>query len=149
MPVKYAEAMGMHNMVVSVQPRWDSPHDLFGFYNYMEHKYKGTDLARALIRMDQYNFKEQFKDEERRAGRILLVLLDEMNLARIEYYFSEFLSKLELRRAIKNAEVDNRSVAEFVLETGPRGNTEKGKSDGKGDFRLWVGRNVIFCGNHE
>ena len=142
LPVKYAEAMGMHNMVVSVQPRWDSPHDLFGFYNYMEHKYKGTDLARALIRMDQYNFKEQFKDEERRADRILLVLLDEMNLARIEYYFSEFLSKLELRRAIKDAEVDNRSIAEFVLETGPRGNTEKGKSD----FRLWVGRNVIFVG---
>lgn len=146
LPVKYAEAMGMHNMVVSVQPRWDSPHDLFGFYNYMEHKYKGTDLARALIRMDQYNFREQIKDDERRADRILLVLLDEMNLARIEYYFSEFLSKLELRRAIKNAEVDNRSIAEFVLETGPRGNTGKEKSDGKGEFRLWVGRNVIFVG---
>ncbi len=146
LPVKYAEAMGMHSMVVSVQPRWDSPHDLFGFYNYMEHKYKGTDLARALIRMDQYNFREQIKDEERMADRILLVLLDEMNLARIEYYFSEFLSKLELRRAIKNAEVDNRSIAEFVLETGPRGNTEKEKSDGKGEFRLWVGRNVIFVG---
>ncbi|WP_347274610.1 hypothetical protein [Candidatus Kuenenia sp.] len=139
LPVKYAEAMGMHNMVVSVQPGWDSPRDLFGFYNYMEKKYKGTDLARALIRMDPYNFKEQFKVEERRADRVLLVLLDEMNLARIEYYFSEFLSKLELRRAIKDAEVDNRSIAEFVLETGPQ-------SDGKGEFRLWVGRNVIFVG---
>ncbi len=29
---------------------------------------------------------------------MLIVLLDEMNLARIEYYFSEFLSKLEIRR---------------------------------------------------
>lgn len=67
LPVKYAEAMGMHNMVVSVQPGWDSPRDLFGFYNYMEKKYKGTDLARALIRMDPYNFKEQLKVEERRA----------------------------------------------------------------------------------
>lgn len=146
LPVKYAEAMGMHNMVVSVQPRWDSPHDLFGFYNYMEHKYKGTDLARALIRMDPYNFREQIKDEERMADRILLVLLDEMNLARIEYYFSEFLSKLELRRAIKNAGADNRSIAEFVLETGPLYNTGKEKSNGKGEFRLWVGRNVIFVG---
>lgn len=139
LPVKYAEAMGMHNMVVSVQPGWDSPRDLFGFYNYMEHKYKGTDLARALIRMDPYNFKEQLKDEERRVDRVLLVLLDEMNLARIEYYFSEFLSKLELRRAIKDAEVDNRSIAKFVLETGSQ-------SDGKGVFQLWVGRNVIFVG---
>jgi 5-methylcytosine-specific restriction endonuclease McrBC GTP-binding regulatory subunit McrB len=30
--------------------------------------------------------------------RIVVVLLDEMNLARVEYYFSEFLSKLETRR---------------------------------------------------
>lgn len=29
--------------------------------------------------------------------RMLLVLLDEMNLARVEYYFSDFLSRLETR----------------------------------------------------
>lgn len=32
-------------------------------------------------------------------GRIIMVLLDEMNLARVEYYFSDFLSKLETRRS--------------------------------------------------
>jgi len=32
-------------------------------------------------------------------NRIVLVLLDEMNLARVEYYFSDFLSKLESRRS--------------------------------------------------
>ena len=31
-------------------------------------------------------------------GRMVLVMLDEMNLARVEYYFSDFLSKLETRR---------------------------------------------------
>ena len=28
---------------------------------------------------------------------MLMILLDEMNLARTEYYFSEFLSRLEMR----------------------------------------------------
>ncbi|MBE9168941.1 hypothetical protein IQ238_15950 [Pleurocapsales cyanobacterium LEGE 06147] len=32
-------------------------------------------------------------------ARLVIVLLDEMNLARVEYYFSDFLSKLETRRS--------------------------------------------------
>jgi len=136
LPIRYAEAMGMHNLVVSVQPRWDSPHDLFGFYNYMEHKYKATDLARALIRMDAYNFPE-IKDK--RDERMLLVLLDEMNLARVEYYFSEFLSKLELRRNRNENDKTQRSLAEIELETGPRSAEDN-------PFRLWVGKNILFVG---
>ena len=40
----------------------------------------------------------QYGRDSRLKGRICLVLLDEMNLARVEYYFSDFLSKLEDRR---------------------------------------------------
>jgi len=143
LPIEYAKAMGMHSLIVSVQPRWDSPQDLFGFYNYLEHTYKATDLARALIRMDQYNFlPERVKSLKgpKRHERMLLVLLDEMNLARIEYYFSEFLSKLEIRRIVRDHRQPNqRAPAEFELETGP-GSTEVGVS------RLWVGQNVLFVG---
>ncbi len=139
LPIKYAEAMGMHSLVVSIQPRWDSPQDLFGFYNYLEHKYKATQLASSLLRMDPYNDFEQLGDENK-SDRILLVLLDEMNLARVEYYFSEFLSKLELRRDINDeANSAERSRAEIELETGPRGAEDKG-------FRIWVGENVLFVG---
>lgn len=138
LPIKYAEAMGMHSLVVSVQPRWDSPQDIFGFYNYLEHKYKATDLARALIRMDPYNFPEI--DKKGLPERMLLVLLDEMNLARVEYYFSEFLSKLELRRSVINpSNPTDRRLAEIELETGPRS-----KADSL--FHTWVGDNVIFAG---
>ena len=85
----------------------------------MEHKYKATDFARALIRMDKYNFKKRIELQDTRSDRILLVLLDEMNLARVEYYFSDFLSKLELRQRVKNEEdAKERVDAEFVLETG-------------------------------
>ena len=97
LPAAYAEIMGMHPLVIAVQPRWDSPQDMFGFYNYLEKQYKATQLARALVRMDPIT-PWKSKRERNAPERMLLVLLDEMNLARTEYYFSEFLSKLELSR---------------------------------------------------
>ncbi|GAB4281692.1 MAG: hypothetical protein Fur0025_10410 [Oscillatoriaceae cyanobacterium] len=89
LPQLYAKYMGAQFLMLAVQPRWDSPQDLLGFYNYMENQFKATPLTRAIY---QYNHSPKWQD------RIALVLLDEMNLARVEYYFSEFLSKLESRR---------------------------------------------------
>lgn len=101
LPVKYAEFMGINQIILSVQPRWDSSQDLFGFYNYLERRYKATELARCLLRMDPYiGLFNTPGDANIRRG-MLMVLLDEMNLARPEYYFSEFLSKLELRRTVE------------------------------------------------
>ena len=90
LPQKYADYIGAQLLTLAVQPRWDSPQDLQGFYNYVEKKFKPTDLMRGLY---QYNRDSAMND------RIVIVLLDEMNLARVEYYFSEFLSKLETRRS--------------------------------------------------
>ena len=89
LPQAYAEFVGAPLVMLPVQPRWDSPQDLQGFYNYIEKKYKPTDLMRYLY---QHQSQRDIK------GRMVLVLLDEMNLARVEYYFSDFLSKLETRR---------------------------------------------------
>lgn len=142
LPVRYAEIMGMHRLVMAVQPRWDSPQDMFGFYNYLEKEYKATELSRVLVRMDPYNYPEnQFPmlQSHWARDRLLLVLIDEMNLARTEYYFSEFLSRLELRRAVKQsdrASSDKRSEAEIELDAGP----------GKNRFRLWVDDNIFFVG---
>jgi len=141
LPCAYARIMGMHTLTLAVQPRWDSPQDMFGFYNYLERRYKATDLARALILMDTHNFTNgEFPelDGKRIQNRMLLVLLDEMNLARTEYYFSEFLSKLELRRQVKDpTKPEDRQQAEIELETGPGTNRR---------IRLWVGENVFFVG---
>ncbi len=89
LPQAYAEFLGAPLVMLPVQPRWDSPQDLQGFYNYIEKKYKPTELMRYLY---------QHQHSENLRGRIVMVLLDEMNLARVEYYFSDFLSKLESRR---------------------------------------------------
>ncbi|WP_439516862.1 AAA family ATPase [Limnospira sp.] len=90
LPQRYADFIGAQCLTLAVQPRWDSPQDLQGFYNYIEKKFKPTDLMRGLY---QYNHDNQMQN------RIVIVLLDEMNLARVEYYFSDFLSKLESRRS--------------------------------------------------
>ncbi|MCZ8163280.1 MAG: AAA family ATPase, partial [Microcystis sp. LE19-196.1B] len=92
LPQAYANFIGAPLVMLPVQPRWDSPQDLQGFYNYVEKKYKPTDLMRYLY---QHQHQSNLK------GRIVMVLLDEMNLARVEYYFSDFLSKLETRRSKK------------------------------------------------
>jgi hypothetical protein len=151
LPLRYAEAMGMHSLPIAVQPSWSSPQDLFGFYNYLEKRYKATELARTLVRMDPYNFSDgddpAFEAVRRgsRADRVLLVLIDEMNLARVEYYFSEFLSKLEARRAVIDPSVEKkRSPAEIEIEGAQRA-TRDGRPASSG-IRLWVGNNVLFSG---
>ena len=110
LPRQYAWAMGLPFFQLAVQPRWDSPQDLFGFYNYLERRYKPTELARLMVHLDAKNWPKQaepYKD------RMALVLLDEMNLARVEYYFSEFLSRLEVRR-----DQDDAVAAEIELDLG-------------------------------
>ncbi len=52
LPLRYAEAAGMNFLNVAIQPRWDSPQDLFGLYDYLERRFRPTELTRALIQMD-------------------------------------------------------------------------------------------------
>lgn len=114
LPRRYAEAMGINFLQVAVQPRWDSPQDLLGFYNYIERRYQATELAQALIHLDPVNWQAQ---AEPYAGQMLLVLLDEMNLARVEYYFSEFLSRLEMRPSIAESRIpERRRLSEIAIE---------------------------------
>lgn len=145
LPKRYSEAMGIHMVSLAVQPRWDSPQDLFGFFNHLEGRYKATELARAMVQFERYNrstWTNMPKDwNDARDDRMLLVLLDEMNLARVEYYFSEFLSKLETRRSILNDEENPRSrdPVEIALDTGSL-------REGEHNIRLYPGRNLLFTG---
>jgi len=136
LPRRYAEAFGMHFLNIAVQPRWDSPQDMFGFFNYMEGRYRATELARALVQMDRYCLEETKADLSK---HMLVVLLDEMNLARVEYYFSEFLSRLEIRRGINVENADDRRKAEIPLEVGGVGGADS-------ILRLFVDTNVLFVG---
>ena len=136
LPRRYAEAMGIAFLQIAVEPRWDSPQDLLGFYNYVEQRYRATELARALVQMDPYDTSGLA--EAPLGDRMLLVLLDEMNLARVEYYFSEFLSRLEVRPPYTEAsDPVKRRDASMPIDI--RGRQE-------GPIRLFPSYNVLFAG---
>lgn len=131
LPRQYASAMGIGFLQVPVQPRWDSPQDLMGFYNYIEGKFRPTDMARALWALDSHNNEEAVED------RMMMVLLDEMNLARVEYYFSDFLSRLESRPTRdRTGEQGLRKDAEIELEIPKMENPP----------RIFPGYNLLFAG---
>ena len=69
--------------VIPVQPMWKERTDLIGYYNEFTKKFNETLL---LEKMYEANYSED----------IYISVLDEMNIARVEYYFAEFLSLLEL-----------------------------------------------------
>ena len=144
LPMRYAEGMGIHLVSLAVQPRWDSPNDLFGFYNHLEGRYKATELARAMVQFEIHNretwpMPDGWEAKNAKSKGMLLVLLDEMNLARVEYYFSEFLSKLETRRGVNVANKDDRAKAEIALDMGSLQLNETA-------IKLYPDRNVLFAG---
>lgn len=88
--------------MIPVQPSWSDKEDLLGYYNSLEKTYVSTYFLDALIKT--CHLAAQYKE------RIFFICLDEMNLAHIEYYFSEFLSILQGDRVLnlysKNIEND-------------------------------------------
>ncbi len=135
LPRRYAEAMGIHFLQIAVEPRWDSPQDLLGFYNYIEKRYRATDLARLLVHMDPYETAQLAKSG--RGDHMALVLLDEMNLARVEYYFSEFLSRLEARPPVAEAD-EERKRKDALIPMDIR--------KLKREIALFPSHNVLFAG---
>lgn len=146
-PKLYSKAAGLHFLPLAVEPRWDSPQDLFGFLNYVENRFESTSLGRALVQFNNAPVNVVGNMRGKLADQILLVLLDEMNLARIEYYFSEFLSKLEMRR---NVGLNNMTLEEYrVVSTEIFGGyPEDPAHDRKAmdAIRLYAGSNVLFVG---
>ena len=71
------------SIVASVQPSWRDRTELFGYFNEFTKKFNETELLRAMYEAS-YN------------ENIYAVILDEMNIARVEYYFAEMLSILEM-----------------------------------------------------
>ena len=149
LPELYAKAFNMNFLPVAVQPRWDGPQDVFGFYNHMEGRFKATELSRLLWQFDVYNNENaarMYGPSDQDQFPMSLVLLDEMNLARVEYYFSELLSKLEIRnRVIDPSYEDARRPSEIELEYGASSVTDEDVARAMAR-RLFVGRNILFVG---
>ena len=84
----FGEFLGNPSTVIPVQPMWKERTDLVGYYNEFT---KSFNVTKLLEKMYEANYSRD----------MYVTVLDEMNIARVEYYFAEFLSLLELPNADK------------------------------------------------
>ncbi|HET8626604.1 MAG TPA: hypothetical protein VFL91_04265 [Thermomicrobiales bacterium] len=81
-----------NSLVVAVRPDWTDHRGLLGYHNPLTGEYARTPFLDLLLRAAA---EEEAATAERRAPRPFFAILDEMNLARVEHYFADFLSALE------------------------------------------------------
>ena len=69
--------------IASVQPSWRDRNELFGYFNEFTKKFNETEVLKRI-------YEAGYNDD------LNVIILDEMNIARVEYYFAEMLSVLEM-----------------------------------------------------
>jgi 5-methylcytosine-specific restriction enzyme B len=75
--------------VCAVRPEWTDPSGLTGYYDVLSNRYVVPPFLEAVLLATAYPASPVF------------VVLDEMNLARVEYYFSDVLSAVETGEALQ------------------------------------------------
>ena len=83
LPYSFSRYMNNPATIVSVQPSFRDRTELLGYFNEFSKRFNETEFLRAL-------YEANYRQEP------TMIVLDEMNLARIEYYFAEMLSVLEM-----------------------------------------------------
>lgn len=73
------------SVIVSVQPSYRDRSELFGYFNEFTKRFNETELLEKM-------YEATYKPD------VYITILDEMNIARVEYYFAEMLSILEMPR---------------------------------------------------
>lgn len=106
--------------IIPVQPSWKDRSELLGYYNEFTRRFNESEFLRAL-------YTTTYRQD------LDVIVLDEMNLARIEYYFAEFLSIMEMRDP-------NDWVIDLIPS--PQQNDPVNLREGK----LLIPQNVMFFG---
>ncbi len=83
LPYSFSRFLDNPATIVSVQPSYRDRTEVVGYFNEFSKRFNETEFLRALYEAN-YRMDPNF------------IVLDEMNLARIEYYFAEMLSVLEM-----------------------------------------------------
>lgn len=100
LPLAFAGATGAGFEVVEVQAGWRDRQDLVGYYNAFHRHYYATNFLQALYRAGTRGFQD----------RLFLIVLDEINLSRVEQFFADFLSALEQPEAQRRLTLMNEPV---------------------------------------
>ncbi len=83
LPYAFGKFIENDSTIASVQPSWRDRTELFGYFNEFTKRFNETEV---LSKMYEANYRDI----------VYLTILDEMNIARVEYYFAEMLSILEM-----------------------------------------------------
>ena len=106
--------------IASVQPSWRDSTEIYGYFNEFTKRFNETQV---LAKMYEARYNPQ----------IYLTVLDEMNISRVEYYFAEMLSVLELP-----------STDEWIISLVPNAWPNDPKLLEEGRFR--IPNNMWYCG---
>lgn len=79
----FGKFLNNESIIASVQPSWRDRTELFGYFNEFTKRFNETEL---LSKMYEATYNE----------KVYVTVLDEMNIARVEYYFAEMLSIMEM-----------------------------------------------------
>ena len=85
LPRIFSQAISGFNRLIPVESSWRDRNELLGYYNDFNKKFNAKSFTIELYR----------SSKERCQAIPTFIVLDEMNLARIEYYFSDFLAILQ------------------------------------------------------
>jgi predicted nucleic acid-binding Zn-ribbon protein len=85
LPRIFSEAISGFNRLIPVESSWRDRNELLGYYNDFNKKFNAKSFTIELYRSGRNDCKDI----------PAFIVLDEMNLARMEYYFSDFLAVLE------------------------------------------------------
>lgn len=106
--------------IISVQPSWRDRSEMIGYLNEFTKKFNESDFLKAL-------YESTYRED------LNFIVLDELNLARIEYYFAEFLSILEMP-----------NQTDWLIEIVP--STQPGDPINFVNGKILVPQNVWFIG---
>lgn len=109
LPKIFAEAILGEINVVAVESSWRDRNELLGYYNDFSKKFTAKEFTCDLYRAGSARYK----------NTIYIIVLDEMNLSRVEYYFADFLSILEDKKSnwkIKLVDTDLRQLPTEITQ---------------------------------
>lgn len=131
LPKLYSHFGGINFLNVPVQPNWDSQESMLGYFNSIDNCFEAQPMLNFLAQSREPLILD---GDERYHGlddTVSLILLDEMNLAHVELYFADFLSKLEQRRGSSKTKLPSISI-KLGANIAP--------------YEISLGRNILFTG---
>lgn len=121
---EYATALKANIRFVPVRPFWADDSDLLGYADTVNNIYRPGDSGLIDTLIDAQNNDKS----------LFIVVFDEMNLARVEHYFSQFLSVLEMDSGDRMLTLYNQQLESRLY------NSEKYPSN------IRISENVLFVG---